>query len=68
MTKPQQPELRRTGLGGTDQDAKELRAQQGRGQRRGVDTGGETGPVPEENQPGHSPEVDQDKPDGPPPA
>jgi hypothetical protein len=25
------------------------------------------GPVPEDNQPGHHPEVEQDKPDGPPP-
>lgn len=28
---------------------------------------GPTGPVPEENQPGHHPPVDQDKPTGPPP-
>lgn len=62
MTKPQQPELRRSGLGGTDQEAKELRAREG----RGVETGGETGPVPEENQPGHRPAVDQDKPEGAP--
>ena len=62
MTKPQQPELRRTGLGGTDQEAKELRAQD----ERGVRTGGETGPVPPDNRPGHHPRVEQDKPQGAP--
>ena len=62
MTKPQQPELRRTGLGDTDQDAKELRAQDD----RGVTTGGETGRVPPDNRPGHHPPVEQDKPRGAP--
>lgn len=61
MTKPQQPELRRTGLGATDQEAKELRARQGRGQGGG-DTAGDAGPVPEENRPGHHPPREQDKP------
>lgn len=58
MTKPQQPELRRSGLGNTDTDAKEMRAKDTL-----PDAQGNTGPVPEENQPGHRPETDQDKPD-----
>lgn len=60
MTKPQQPELRRTGLGSTDQDAAELRA----GDTMDENPGG-LGPVPEENRPGHHPEHEQDKPDPP---
>ena len=62
MTNPQQPEIGRSRLGDVDQNAFEIRA-------------GETNPmneppfgkVPEENQPGHHPEHDQDKPEGPPP-
>lgn len=60
MTKPQQPELRRKGLGKTDQDSAEVKAGQGP-----TDEEGGVEPVPEENQPGHRPERDQDKP--PPP-
>lgn len=62
MPKPQQPELRRSGLGSTDDDATELRADAQPGPR------GDAGvaPVPEENRPGHHPETEQDKPDGPP--
>ncbi len=58
VTKPQQPELRRTGYGATDQESAERRA--GQGPR---DEGGNTGPVPEENKPGHRPDDEQDKPD-----
>jgi hypothetical protein len=60
-TKPQQPELRRSGLGSTDQDAAEIRA--GDRPEAGPD---ELGPVPEENQPGHHPSAEQDKPAAPP--
>lgn len=60
MVKPQQPELRRSGKGSTDRDGKELRVDD---ELEGGDPG--IGPVPEENQPGHRPERDQDKP--PPP-
>ncbi len=59
MTKPQQPELRRSGLGSTDQDAAEIRAGDD------VQEGGGMGPVPEENRPGHRPEQEQDKPNPP---
>jgi hypothetical protein len=57
MPKPQQPELRRSGLGSTDQDSEKVRA----GEELGSD--GSMGPVPEENRPGHHPEDEQDKPD-----
>lgn len=57
--KPQQPELRRSGLGSTDHDAAELRAGDD------LPEGGEIGPVPEANTPGHHPETEQDKPDPP---
>jgi hypothetical protein len=61
MTKPQQPEIARSGRGETDPAAAKTR------------TGGPTdatppaGPVPEDNLPGHHPEQEQDKPTGPPP-
>lgn len=61
VSTPQQPELRRSGTGATDQEAAELRA--------GDDfdeTPGGLGPVPEANRPGHHPEHEQDKPEGPP--
>ncbi len=58
MTKPQQPELRRSGYGATDQESAEIRAGQGP-----TDTKGEGGKIPEDNQPGHHPEVEQDKPE-----
>ena len=60
MTKPQQPELRRSGLGSTDQDAAEIRA--GDKPQADEDT---LGPVPEANRPGHHPAVEQDKPEPP---
>jgi hypothetical protein len=59
MTSPQQPELRRSGLGSTDQDAAELRATD----HPNPDAGAEgLGPIPEANRPGHHPEQEQDKP------
>jgi hypothetical protein len=63
MTKPQQPELRRSGLGSTDQDAAEIRA--GEAEVRAgnkVQQSSGMGPVPESNRPGHHPEKEQDKP------
>jgi hypothetical protein len=58
MATPQQPELHRTGYGSTDREAAEMRARNA----ETPETGGETGPVPEENRPGHHPEKEQDKP------
>ena len=53
---PQQPELRRSGKGASD-------ARSAKSHYKGdAESGGNTGPVPEENQPGHHPEVEQDKP------
>ena len=57
MPKPQQPELRRSGKGSTDSDATEMRAGD---ELEGGDP--RLGPVPEENQPGHHPDNEQDKP------
>ena len=56
MTKPQQPELRRSERGATDDDSAKSRAGKVSGKGAGL------GPVPEENQPGHHPEHEQDKP------
>jgi hypothetical protein len=53
---PQQPELRRSGYGGTDAAAAKGHMKGHPGERDG------NGPVPEENQPGHHPEVEQDQP------
>ena len=62
MVNPQQPELRRSEYGATSEDATKgfLTAQDE------PTEGGAAGPVPEDNQPGHHPEVEQDKPTGPP--
>ena len=60
MTKPQQPELRRSGLGSTDQDSAKIRAAD-----EELDQHGRSGPVPPENQPGHRPANEQDKPEPP---
>jgi hypothetical protein len=59
MARPQQPELARSGKTDLDPDriGTELES------RKPVRSGGETGPVPPENQPGHHPDQDQDKPD-----
>ena len=59
MARPQQPELARSAKTDLDPDHVETGLQ---GQPRPA-TGGETGPVPPENQPGHHPEKEQDKPD-----
>lgn len=62
MTKPQQPELRRSGHTPVDQDhAAEVaggapRTRQGRAA---------SGPVPPDNEPGHHPEHEQDRPANP---
>lgn len=60
MTKPQQPELRRSGLGSTDQDSAKIKADESISAKAP-----KVGPVPEENQPGHRPDNEQDKPDPP---
>lgn len=60
MAKPQQPELRRSGkVPALDPDATEAKRSADR-RRTTTDPGG---PVPEDQQPGHHPERDQDKPD-----
>lgn len=61
MTKPQQPEIARSGRGEVDPSAAKT--------RRGgpTDSTPPAGAVPEENLPGHHPDHDQDKPEGPPP-
>ncbi|MDP9387347.1 MAG: hypothetical protein M3Q48_05315 [Actinomycetota bacterium] len=59
MSKPQQPELHRSGMGATDPASAKTRAEVG-GAPAG---GGARGPVPEDNLPGHHPEQEQDKPD-----
>ncbi len=58
MSKPQQPELHRSGKGATDPASAKANAE------LGGETGNEggLGPVPEENLPGHHPEQEQDKP------
>jgi hypothetical protein len=61
MSSPQQPELRRSGRGDVTQEGR-------RETREGEDApqrGGRTGPVPPDNQPGHHPEHEQDKPEPP---
>ena len=59
MGKPQQPELGRSGHTPVveGQHAKEVI----QGEEQPGD-GGPTGPVPEDNRPGHHPEEEQDKP------
>ena len=60
MVKPQQPELRRSDRGATSDDATKERLtapQEAPG-------GSSLGQVPEANQPGHHPPVEQDKPSG----
>ena len=59
MSRPQQPELARSAKTDLDPDHVETGLQ---GQKR-PESGGETGPVPAENQPGHHPSEEQDKPD-----
>ncbi len=59
MARPQQPELARSAKTDLDPDHIETGLQ---GQKAPA-TGGETGPVPPDNQPGHHPAKEQDKPD-----
>jgi hypothetical protein len=59
MARPQQPELARSAKTDLDPDHIETGLQ---GQPK-PSTGGETGPVPPDNQPGHHPVEEQDKPD-----
>lgn len=56
MTNPQQPELRRSGRGETVEDAAKTR------HGGPTDEAGRAGTVPEENRPGHHPDVEQDRP------
>ncbi len=64
MSKPQQPELHRSGLGATDPASAKTNPEVN--PRAGGGEGESAGPVPEDNLPGHHPEHDQDKPQGPP--
>jgi len=61
MPNPQQPELRRSEKGATTDDGT-------KGTHTAPDEqavwSGRAGPIPEDNQPGHHPPVDQDKPSG----
>src|SRR3954470_5152183 len=59
MAPPKQPELARSAKTDLDPDHIETGLQ---GQPT-PKTGGETGPVPPDNQPGHHPAAEQDKPD-----
>lgn len=60
MSRPQSPELHRSGrIASLDPDNVATRLEAHRDPRRS----GPSGPVPEANQPGHHPEHDQDKPD-----
>jgi len=59
---PQQPELRRSGLGSVGEQGTEIRAQD----LDTPDDEGRGGPIPEDNRPNHHPAVDQDKPTVPP--
>jgi hemerythrin superfamily protein len=58
MTTPQQPELRRSGRSAADPKARKVLED-----ATAPVKGGEGGPIPEDNLPGHHPEVEQDKPD-----
>ena len=59
MTNPQQPELARSRKGATSDDSVKGHLT---GQKAAKTSEGPQGPVPEDNQPGHHPEVEQDKP------
>ena len=59
MPNPQQPELRRSGLGATTDDSAKSKATT---EGNAADDHG-TAPVPPANRPGHQPDEDQDKPD-----
>ena len=57
MTKPQQPELRRSERGATDDDSAKVKADEA------ASKGADKGWIPPDNRPGHRPEHDPDKPD-----
>lgn len=63
MPKSQQPEFARTRRGSTDADGPEMRARELGTEMPAQERA--TGPVPEENKPGHHPDREQDKPAGP---
>jgi hypothetical protein len=56
MSKPQQPEIERHGLGEVDPASAKTR------HGGPTDEAGNPGPVPEANRPGHHPDHEQDKP------
>lgn len=58
MSKPQQPEIRRSERGDVDQGGQH-QSEIGKDQKV---VKGNTGKVPPENRPGHHPEKEQDKP------
>lgn len=57
---PQQPELHRSGKGATDPKSAKAQVDSPAAEE------GNAGPVPPDNQPGHHPENEQDKPVSPP--
>jgi hypothetical protein len=59
MPNPQQPELRRSGLGATSDDSAKINADH---ESKTTASGLPDKAVPEANQPGHHPDHDQDKP------
>lgn len=61
MSTPQQPDLARSGRSAAEPKSAKAHADLPPGET------GPAGPVPEDNLPGHHPEVEQDKPIGPPP-
>ncbi len=56
MSNPQQPEIRRSALHEVVQDS--VKSRHG----GPTDESGNAGPIPEANEPGHHPDVDQDQP------
>ena len=56
MSNPQQPEIRRSARGEVVEDA--VKSRHG----GPTDDSGDSGPVPEANQPGHHPQSEQDQP------
>ena len=61
MSKPQQPELARSGRGAVDPGAVK---EQLTAPTTGGGENGDLGPIPEDQRPGHHPGVEQDKPSG----
>jgi hypothetical protein len=57
-SKPQQPEVERSGRGDVDPDGRRITREADRRKREG----GRTGKIPPENRPGHRPDREQDKP------